>query len=71
MIQQNRSDLPLLIDGTVIMVSPKKITAVLEENREENETVTISCTVHELLGLILEIEKYAIESHVGSSIEVR
>jgi len=70
MTQQNRNNLPLLIDGTVIMVSPEKITAVLEENREENETVTISCTVQQLLYFILEIEKYSIESHIVNSIEI-
>ena len=64
------STLPLVIGGEdTVNVSPDRITAILEVNREENETIQIGCSVQQLLDFILEVQKYAVDTHVANSLD--
>ena len=63
--------IPVLIGGDTINVSPERITAVLEAKKQENDTIQISCSVQLLLDFILEVQKYAVDTHVANSIDRR
>ena len=61
----------LVIGGEDINVSPDRITTILEKNTKANENVQISCHVQQFLDFILEVQKYAIDTHVATSLDRR